>query len=315
MKRTLSALIACLALVGCNSKDEPIVDPAPPSSEAPSSSAAAAGSEQIAPPDKTKSKSSEDEINQVASDKAAPATADDQVFVEETIGQYISVLPPGTQVKGDPKGLDKFIAVDLPADLQGEELKQAMNQLQPIAIQAFQEHQIDTQVGRRDDGLLFVITPWSYEMKEGIVYDQYEMAKTNRPVIKDHFDYARITDLTFVLNDFEYYDNAGCVKALRNISNNFEDKDLNLAGQELFIKIPDCGGVNVIVHGYAGYMDPKINKIADIIEAQGTIPEGTQLRATYDGRLEVVMAAPVDFTVKDRVKPFWNLGEVDVRQY
>lgn len=315
MKRTLSALIASIALVGCSQDDAPI-SPAPEPSSAAATSAPASSA--VAPAaNKTESNASAEDINDAITDGegATNATPDEFVFVEQHIGQLISVLPPDVQVKGDPKGLDKVVAVDIPASLQGAELEQAMNSIQPIAIQGFQEHQIRTQVGRRDDGVLTIIDAWTYDMDKAQLADQYTMAKTNTPVIKNHFDYARISPLFFVMNDFNYYDNAGCVDALRNIKDTFPDDQLNLSGQELFYKIPDCGGVSVVIHGYAKLMDTKVEKIANILAAQGTVPEGTQLKVHYSGNLDVVVPAPAELGIKDRVQPFWNLGEVSIKQY
>lgn len=308
MKLRIPALIVAAALLSaCDSKTE-VDHPAPTSAAASETSTASAS-----PTTKAQSKASPEEIkNALGSSGGAVAGPDEFRFVEEYVANLRTVLPQDVRVNADPKGQDKLVTVKIPHTLPQDQIKQILDSVQPLAVEAKQSHDINTHVGDKVGSVLSTVDAVNFESSQQDLKKEWDTVMAAAPIMEGKYEYTRLNELWLVAADFTEHTPETCVDNLRYLHAALADESLQLGDRELLLKHESCGKKFVVIHGDPGVMQDKIENLANLLAVPNLIPDGSKVRVVYNANLEVETPGALDPTLKDRLDKEWHQGDVVV---
>lgn len=235
--------------------------------------------------------------------------------VELLAGEYTPLLPQGATVQVDPKRKIPSASVNFPHFIPNDQVKEALDKMQPLAERAYEYRGVQTQVGRMTpDQVTIAAEPFSSGHPAMKLSKQWEALDRLGPELKGHFDYARFTPATLILHNNEAFSTAECTKKMNDTGSAVNPEKIGLGQHTVSQHYFNCGAHRAIINGKASDLDLKIDALANVLHTVTTIPDGSTLMVNKDGSLSIGTPGPPPAQLEADADRQWELGSIKVFQ-
>lgn len=299
MKRAIPALCAISALlVGCD---------AAPSSEEAASTAAPEATTTATPTTQASA-----ETTPSAEAAATTPAADPNHPLVQYADQLRGALPENVEVLADPDEDPKLVTVKIPHTLPNEEVEKALGIIQPMAVDAKQQRDVDTYVGDKVGSVIALTEAVQKESKVQDLKPDWDIAMRSAPILEGHFNYSRVQRINFIATDSRKHPGQVCADNFRNLIGSFDDKKLEIGQRDLTLFFNDCDGHFITVVGEPGSMGVKFENLANMLATPDLFPKGSDIRVEHDSLLVVEMPEDPAPGVPERLDQNWHQGNVAI---